>query len=488
MSGVETRPFITFTVGDDQFAAPAAGVREVFRRPRITRVPGGPPSLLGVAGLRGRAAPVVSLARLLGGEEREGAQSRLLLLGGEPSIGLTVDRVDAMVDLASPADDQGRGGGRLYALADRALRVVDLDDLLRQAFRQTTADRQARTVAAGPGAAPEPAASPVALLGFTLAGQAYALRLEEVSEVLALPPTLAAIAQSDAAALGVIDLRGGLLTVVSLRRLLGLGEPAAPAPGAGVVVTAIGETRVGLCVDRLDAIIRVGPEAIDPAPAVLNSGDGEAQVQSICRLPDGRGLVAVLSAQRLFRDDKVARILADGRAEPVALASGPSLAPGAPYLIVRIGLEEYALRLSCVDEVVGLPDRLTRVPRAPAFLKGVLNLRGKATPVIDQRLRFGAKAAADGARPRIVVTSAAGRPVGLLVDAVSEVLRIDDDRLEAAPDLAADGGRVFSRIAALDDGARLILVIDPGALLDGAQRDLLAGLDAEAAQGNAAPS
>ena len=68
-------------------------------------------------------------------------------------------------------------------------------------------------------------------------------------------------------------------------------------PSSQVVVARIGDAMVGLAVGRLRAILRVTVHAIDPAPAVLNRGEGEAQVQSICRLPGTEGLVAILSSE-----------------------------------------------------------------------------------------------------------------------------------------------------------------------------------------------
>lgn len=477
MSVARTTPYITFFVGEEQFAADAADVSEIFRHPRITRVPGGPPSLLGIAGLRGVAAPVVSLARLLGRDEAFGAESRLLLLSGERTIGLSVDRVGALAHLPAPEVGGPAGGvGRLYAVEDAALRVLDLDGLLRREFSRGLGDRKVATVEAVSAEDDAQADAQVALLAFELAGQTYALPLEEVSEVLTLPERLAAIAQSEDAALGVHNLRGRLLPIVSLRRLLGLGD-ADPATGR-IVVTRIGDALVGLAVDRLHAILRVSETTIDVTPPVLNRGQGEAQVQSICRLPDGRGLVAILSAERLFRDEKIAHILADGRNEVGEMDDAAEAGEGDRYLIFRIGGDEYGLPLAAVDEVVRLPDRLTKVPKAPAFVEGVLNLRGKVTPVIDQRSRFQADTALTDARPRIVVTNIDDRQAGFIVDSVSEILAIGEQQMEPTPEMTADAGRLFSRVATLDGGDRLILLIEPREMLDRAERDLLAGLHA----------
>lgn len=316
------------------------------------------------------------------------------------------------------------------------------------------------------------------LLAFDLGRQVYALPLSDIVEVLPLPPQLAEIAQSDEVVLGVAGHRGEVLPIVSAHHLLGL--PAGSGPSGKVVVVRIGDARIGLAVDRLRAILRVPEGAFDPAPAVLNRGEGEAQVQSICRLPDA--LVAILSAERLFRDEKVAHIVADGRSGGGQMVHTQDASDSAErFLVFRLGEEDYGLPLSSVDEVARLPDRLTRVPNAPTFIEGVLNLHGKVTPIIDQRARFGSVRAEGAERPRVIVTTVEGRQAGFIVDAVSEIISIDADQISPTSELTADAGRLFSRIATLNEGARLILLIEPKEMLDRAERDLLASLDASTA-------
>ena len=151
------------------------------------------------------------------------------------------------------------------------------------------------------------------------------------------------------------------------------------------------------------------------------------------------------------------------------------------FLIFRLGMEEYGLPLASVVEVTRLPERLTRVPKAPAFIEGVLNLRGTVTPLIDQRQRFGATDSDGGQRPRVIVTTVDGRAAGFVVDAVTEISSLGGDQIAPTPELTGDAGRLFRRIATLDDGARLILLIEPKEMLDRAERDLLASLDGMAA-------
>ena len=111
--------------------------------------------------------------------------------------------------------------------------------------------------------------------------------------------------------LGVVTLRDRLLPLVSLRALLGLPAGGQHGQRGKVVVVSIGEGAVGVVVDATREILRVDPEIIDPAPALLTRGEGDAEITSICRLDGGRRLVALLSPDRLFRSELVHRILAE---------------------------------------------------------------------------------------------------------------------------------------------------------------------------------
>jgi purine-binding chemotaxis protein CheW len=467
--------FLTFFVGREQFAAPALDVAEVLRPQELIRVPGGPKCLLGITAVRGIPCPVISLARLLGREDIASTDARLISLKHASSIALAVERVGALMaidtDASGEAEGHKQGYGRLYAVGDGALRTLDLEGLLRSNFPQNfkASSRRHVPIWSEGSAATEATTN---LLEFDLALQAYALPLDDVVEVLPAPADIAEIAQSDIEVLGVVNVRGRVIPLVSMNALLGLPSRISK----GIIVVRIGAALVGLAVDRLRGILRVPPDTIDNTPAALNSGKGDAQVQSICRVPGEERLVAILSPHRLFRSEKVAHILADGRSESVHDENAVANArPTELFVIFRLGSEEYGLPMAAVEEVVRLPDQMTRIPNAPSFIEGIMNLRGMPVPVIDQRTRF-AVDRHSGDRGRLIITSAPGRRVGFIVDAVSELLAIRDDEINTTPELAADAGKLFSRIAALQGGNRLVLLVDPQEMLDRAERDLLASM------------
>ena len=156
-------------------------------------------------------------------------------------------------------------------------------------------------------------------------------------------------------------------------------------------------------------------------------------------------------------------------------ADGLSTA-GEQFIVFQLGGEEYGLPIEAVDEVVRIPDTLTRLPKAPAFIEGVMNLRGRVVPVIDQRRRFKFEGQGEKRRERIIVVRIDQMHAGFVVDSVSEVLRIPQSQLRPTPDLAADGSQVIDRIANIEVERRMILLLNPRELLDRAERDLLAAM------------
>ena len=104
-------------------------------------------------------------------------------------------------------------------------------------------------------------------------------------------------------------------------------------------------------------------------------------------------------------------------------------------MVFRLGDDEFGLPIEAVDEVARVPEQITRLPRTPKFLEGVVNLRGEVLPVVDQRRRFDMPALEEQGARRLIVVRTERHRAGLIVDAVSEVLRCSADKIEPAPNL-----------------------------------------------------
>ncbi len=111
------------------------------------------------------------------------------------------------------------------------------------------------------------------------------------------------------------------------------------------------------------------------------------------------------------------------------------------YLTFGLGDEEYGLEILKVQEIIGLM-AITRVPRSPAFVRGVINLRGKVIPVVDLRLKFGMEQVDDTEKTCIIVVqvsqSDSDVTMGIIVDQVSEVLDVMASQIEPTPELGGD--------------------------------------------------
>nr|WP_245215149.1 chemotaxis protein CheW [Pararoseomonas indoligenes] len=440
---------MTVRVAGEALALPASLVREVLRPTPLTRVPHAPPAMLGLSGLRGAVLPVLSLARLLGLEDAAPTPAaRVVVAGEEAPCGLLVEEVS-------------RFG------SDDGARPIDLPALLARDFGAARSHARAAPRAAPTEVLEEAPDRRVALLAFTLSGQDHALPLESVAEVARLPAEVTALPGAEDAMLGVIPFRGGLLPLVSPRALLGL-KPGAGTARARLVVVRLGPLRVGLVVDGLSAVLRLPGSALSPVPAVLSRGMGEARVAAIARTEEGR-LVTVLSPEALFDEATTARLLAGASPE-----EGPATATETAerFLVFRLGGESYGLPVAAVQEVARRPERLARIPRAPGFIAGAMTLSGAVLPVIDGHRRFGGTG--DEGVGQIVVIGADGLRAGLAVDAVSEVMPVATAELLPAPEMIPDADGVFDRVARLGREGRMVLLIDPLALLEAAGRDLLA--------------
>ena len=152
------------------------------------------------------------------------------------------------------------------------------------------------------------------------------------------------------------------------------------------------------------------------------------------------------------------------------------------FVVFRLGEDEFGLPIEAVNEVARVPDLITRLPKAPKFLEGVVNLRGEVLPVVDQRRRFDMPPLEEQGGLRLIVVRTERHRAGLIVDSVSEVLRCSASDIEPAPSLTNESVRLVQGVINLEKAGRIVLLLDPAELLTRAERGLLDAFQATTAR------
>jgi purine-binding chemotaxis protein CheW len=123
----------------------------------------------------------------------------------------------------------------------------------------------------------------------------------------------------------------------------------------------------------------------------------------------------------------------------------------------RIGQQEFCVDIMAVREIRGWTTA-TPLPQTPAFVKGVINLRGAVLPIVDLALRLGLGMVDPTARHVIIVVRIGEQTVGLLVDAVCDILTVTEDMLQPTPDVACDSVKTFVKGIMAIDGRMISLI------------------------------
>ncbi|PPJ47825.1 chemotaxis protein CheW [Rhizobium sp. KAs_5_22] len=147
-----------------------------------------------------------------------------------------------------------------------------------------------------------------------------------------------------------------------------------------------------------------------------------------------------------------------------------NLVEGARELIAfRIGDQEFCVNIMSVREIRGWTPA-TPLPHSPSYVLGVINLRGVVLPIINLSIRLGMKPVEPEARHVIIVAQVGAKVVGLLVEAVSDILTVNDDNIQPTPEVTSDLEKQYARgILAIDK--RMICLIELGALFPDAESE-----------------
>ncbi|MCA1927669.1 MAG: chemotaxis protein CheW [Calditerrivibrio sp.] len=143
------------------------------------------------------------------------------------------------------------------------------------------------------------------------------------------------------------------------------------------------------------------------------------------------------------------------------------------YVSFNMDSEKYAVDIMFIEEIIRLVE-ITQVPRAPEFVEGIINIRGKVIPVVDMKKKLGLGSISPDINTRIIITNIKGKKVGFLVDSVNEVLRVDDSVIDDAPAVTMNLDSSYIKgVAKTDKG--LFIVLDISKVFSSGEENQLYG-------------
>jgi len=440
-AGATVELFGSFMLGGDEFALPALCIREVVNFPeRMTSVPLSPSYLEGMFTLRGSVIPVVNLGRLFdpAAPAAEASNKIAIIDYQDVQVGLLVHATGEILRVRpeqrsrlryAEGSTQGVVGGTILLEEGRRLvQVLDIDRLVHienvpqvQSMRASGAEtrRQLRVVGARRHA-----------ISFRAAGARFAMEMKAIQEIVRVPELSESILASPLCR-GRMLFRGMQVPVVDFATLAG-GQPAQAHAEQRILVAHIGEATLGFLVDEVESILHFTSDEVLAIP--LLSKERSAMFAG-CVARAGEEDVILLDHEGIFSRSEIGEMdLGHRQLYPAqAKAAAASQRAGRKaYLSFRVG-ELFALELKQVREIIDHAGDISHPPGLPDYLCGVLNLRQQLISLVDLRRLYGMEAG-EGSGKVLVIEREEGR-YGLVVDAVADIVTVDDGKRFAAPSL-----------------------------------------------------
>lgn len=491
---------VSFAMDREEFSFPISAVQEIVRLPEVTAVPGAPEAVKGIMNLRGSILPLIDLRERLDLSAADyNDDTRIVVVRHQDTAtGMIVDRVNEVLHVEKqdvelpPAAVESSHTNLLRGLAriDGGKRVVMI--LSEGKLLPSTADNARKITgqdSTTSGQEMDKAMeSEKHLVSFRLDEEEFAVNITEVREIVRVGD-ITQVPQAPVFVQGVMSLRNALLPVIDLRTRFGMKHPDGEAENElsdngtdarRIIVADLGGVTTGLMVDAVSEVLRLPEKDVEPAPKVIEA-DRAQYIQGVGKLKNGSRLLMLLDLPTLLSGEEKETVAAAAaqhqEKDEVSMGQERDLEDERQLVCFSIGNEEYGIDIMQVREIIRI-DAITAVPGSPSYVSGIVNLRGNVLPLIDLRHRFSRESSSRSEQHRILVVEMENKATGLIVDAVSEVLRIPERSIEPTPPIlsASASGRYISGIGKLEKGKRAIILVNTDAILDQEEIEALPGV------------
>jgi len=468
---------LVFRVGEEEFALRITNIKEIIRIPSMTKVPNTPQYISGLCSLRGELLPVIDCRKLFGMPEQELDESSRIIVADihEKKVGLVSDKVLEVISVEEadvkepPTGIKGADGGVVNGIlipnnGKRVIMILDAEKIIKAGNLNEAAKQQ--------GTSAEDLMNPKTkddeeeqIVVFNIDTGEYGFNINCVKEIIRLPDVMK-VPNTASYIEGVLSVRNQLMAVINTGKLLGMNCKQ-PDENSRVIVIDNGSFSYGVIVDKVSQVVRVRKELFKESGQNANL-TGREFVKGIFNINNGQRLVMMLEPDKLINMEEVKGIL---DVEHKKTGNDKTLNAGEAddsleYVVFKLGNEEYGIKINNVQEVNRIGE-ITRLPGAPAFIAGMVDLRGEIMPILNLRRLFGVHDTGSNNESRLLVAEFEDKKTGILIDSVSGVLRFSTAFLEEAPEALKEKGQecYIDKIAKLNDGKRIVLILNLSTML-----------------------
>jgi purine-binding chemotaxis protein CheW len=235
-----------------------------------------------------------------------------------------------------------------------------------------------------------------------------------------------------------------------------------------VVIINNGNFSFGVIVDKVSHVVGVKKELLKESSTIANSSRTD-YVKGIFNLNNGKRLVMLLEPSKLISIEEAKGIEGTDHNKTVyekSVSVDEEENNHEHIVVFKLDEEEYGIEISNVQEINRM-SRITHFPGSPAFIAGMVDLRGDIIPILNLRTLFLFNDNEVSTTSKFLVVEFKNRRIGILIDSASEVLRFSKVYLEDAPEVfkGNDDGNYIDKIAKLNAGKRTVLILDLSTLL-----------------------
>lgn len=476
-----TQQYVSFSVGKENYAVRVTSVREIVNLTKITKVPLTPEYFEGIMNLRGEVLPVINLRKLLQiPDENLEASKVVILTDNSMSVGVIVDKTSQVLrvskDEEQEAETESQFVSKIIKKDNNIYLVLDLENLFKNAlsFSEKMRKSQMNKSSGAKDIDKKDTRTSIEytqLVTFELGGGIYAFKIEGIQEIIRYSEPTPIPGAPDYLK-GFIELRKIVLPLIDLRTLLGM-EAIEANEFTKVIVLKQNNSLFGVVIDKIRGVLRIAKSDLLPPPTIGEASHAEELIGII--QGDNETILVldhnVFAREELeeFRESETQQEIRDEGEDIVESLNHDTR----QYVVFMVGDEEYGVPIDSVREVNRLVN-LSKIPKAPKHLIGLMNLRGDVIPVVDLRITFGVQNKRDDRSSlRVVVFEKDDKKIGYVIDSVVGVLRISNTAISDIEDTFIEGeaARFTTGVAKLDDS--LVLLLDMEAILSEEEQEKL---------------